>query len=75
MLGMMMTSLVVEGAMASMAQVHELMIAYKKRGIDMIPIKELEDAISKSMRDSLSEDSLTNQIMKSMMKGELNGKK
>lgn len=75
MLEMMMTSLAVEGAMASMVHVHELMITYKKRGIDVIPIKELEDVINKSMRDSLSENSLTNRIMKSMMKGELDGKK
>lgn len=75
MLKMMMTSFAIEGAMASMVHIQKLMITYKKRGIDAIPIKELEDVIDKSMRDSLSENSLTNRIMESMMKGELNGEK
>ena len=75
MLEMMMTSLAVESAIDSMTKIHELIVAYKKRGIDVVPIKELEDAISKSIHNSLSENSLTNHIMKSMMKGEFNGKK
>ena len=54
MLEMMMMGMAVESAMGSMAKVQELISAYKTRGIDVIPIKELEDAISKSMRESLS---------------------
>lgn len=54
MLETMMTSLAVESAIDSMTKVHELIVTYKKRGIDVIPIKELEDAINKSMRSSLS---------------------
>lgn len=75
MLETMMMGMAVESAMGSMTKVQELISAYKTRGIDVIPIKELEDAISKSMRESLSEGSLTHRVMKSMMKGERNGKK
>lgn len=75
MLEMMMTSLAVESTIDSMARVHELIVAYKKRGIDVVPIKELEEAISKAMHKSLSSDSLTTRIMESMMKGKTHGKK
>ena len=75
MLEMMMMGMAVESAMDSMNEVHDLIATYKKRGIDVVPIKELEAVISKSIRSSLNENSLANRLMKSMMKGEFNGKK
>ena len=75
MLETMMMSIAVETSMLAMAEIHELIVSYDKRGIDVVPISELKQAMSKATGKAASKDSMSNRIMESLVKGELNGKK
>ena len=75
MLETVMMSIAVETSMLAMAEIHELVVSYDKRGIDVVPISELKKAMSQATSKASSKDSMTTRIMKSMMKGEFNGKK
>lgn len=71
-LGILMTGMAVETAIAVTSKVHDLMIGYKKNGIDVVPISELEKAFAEGHKRASSEDSLTSGLIKKMMKGDLN---
>ena len=73
-LGILMTGMAVESAMAVTSKVYDLMIGYKKNGIDVVPISELEKAFAEGYKRASSEDSLTSSLIKKMTKGELNDK-
>ena len=75
MLETMMMSIAVETSMLAMAEIHELIVAYDKRGIDVVPISELKKAMSQATSKAASKNSMLNRIMKSLMKGEFNGTK
>ena len=63
-LEMMMTGMAVEAAIEGMTNVTKLIQKYSAIGIDVVPIKELEQAIHKGFKAALSEDSLTQRLMK-----------
>lgn len=75
MLETMMMSIAVETSMLAMSEIHELIVSYDKGGIDVVPIRELKQAMSKATSKATGKDSLSNRIMESLMKGEFNGKK
>lgn len=75
MLDLMMMSMAVETSMLAMSEIRELVVSYDTRGIDVVPIRELKQAISKATSKALEKDSLSTHIMESLMKGELNEKK
>lgn len=70
MLETMMMSIAVETSMLAMAEIHELIVSYDKRGIDVVPISELKQAMSKATSKAASKNSMSNRIMESLMKGE-----
>lgn len=71
-LGLMMTGIAVEAAMATTAEIHDLMTAYKKNNIDVVPIAELEKAFHNGLRKANEKGSLTSHLVEKMMKGEMN---
>lgn len=75
MLETMMMSIAVETSMLAMAEIHELIVSYDKRGIDVVPISELKKAMSQATSKASSKNSMSTRIMESLMKGEHNGKK
>ena len=75
MLETMMMSIAVETSMLAMAEIHELIVSYDKRGIDVVPISELKKAMSQATSKATSKNSMSNRIMESLIKGEFNGKK
>ena len=75
MLETMMMSIAVETSMLAMAEIHELIVSYDKRGIDAVPISELKNALSQATSKASSKDSMSTRLMESLMKGEFNGKK
>lgn len=75
MLETMMMSITVETSMLAMDEIHELVVSYDKRGIDVVPVSELKKAMSQAIDKVASKNSMSNRIMESMMKGEFNGKK
>lgn len=54
MLETMMMSIAVETSMLAMAEIHELIVSYDKRGIDVVPISELKQAMSKAQAKQLA---------------------
>lgn len=75
MLEMMMMSIAVETSMLAMAEIHDLIVSYDKRGIDVVPISELKQAMVQATGKAASKNSMSNRMMESLMKGESNGKK
>ncbi len=63
-LEMVMTGMAVEAAIEGMANISRLIQKYSAAGVDVIPIKELEQAMHKGFKAALSEDSLTQRLMK-----------
>lgn len=71
-LGILMTGMAVESAMIVSSKVHDLMIGYKKNGIDVVPMSELEKVFSEATKKAAAKDSLTSSLIDKMMKGDLN---
>ena len=71
-LEMLITGIAIETAMATTSKIHDLMVAYKKNNIDVVPISELEKAFSESCKRAREEGSFTSSLVKRMMKGDLN---
>ena len=71
-LGTLMTGMALESAMIVSSKVHDLMVGYKKNGIDVVPVSELEKVFIEATKKASSEDSLTSGLIKKMMKGDLN---
>lgn len=63
-LEMIMTGMAVEAAIEGMANVTKLIQKYSAAGIDVVPIKEIEQAMHKGFKATLSEDSLTQRLIK-----------
>lgn len=61
---MVMTGMAVEAAIEGMANIANLVSKYNAAGIDVIPVKELDQAMRKGFRAALSEGSLTQRLMK-----------
>ena len=72
MLNFMMMSLSIETAIVATSEVYDLMTTYKKRGIDVVPVKELEEAFSKATKQATGKNSLTNSLMEKIRKGDIN---
>lgn len=72
MLNFMMTSISIETAMVATSEVYDLMTTYKKRGIDVVPVKELEEAFSKATKRATDKNSFTNSLMEKIRKGDIN---
>lgn len=71
-LGLMMTATAVESSGVTCAKIHELMHGYKKNGIDVVPISELEKAFAEGLKIATSKDSMTNSLIQKVLKGEIN---
>lgn len=71
-LGILMTGMAVESAMVVSSKVHDLMIGYKKNGIDVVPVSELEKVFREATKKASAKDSLTSSLINDMMKGDLN---
>lgn len=71
-LGLMMTATAVEASGVTCVKIHELMSDYKKRGIDVVPISELENCFIEGTKASIASDSMTNHLLRKAMKGEIN---
>ena len=63
-LEMVMTGMAVEAAIEGMANISRLVQKYSATGVDVVPIKELKQAMHKGFKAALSEDSLTQKLMK-----------
>lgn len=63
-LEVVMTGMAVEAAIEGMSNVGKLVQKYSATGADVVPIKELEQAMHKGFQAALSEDSLTRKLMK-----------
>lgn len=63
-LEMMMTGITVEAAIEGMTNVTNLVQKYSAAGVDVVPIKDLEQAMRKGFKAALSEDSLTQKLIK-----------
>lgn len=63
-LEMIMTGMAVEAAIEGMANVTKLIQKYSAAGIDVVPIKEIKQAMHKGFKATLSEDSLTQRLIK-----------
>ena len=59
-----MTGMAVESSIESMANISKLVEKYSAAGVDVVPIKELRQAMSKGFAAALSEDSLTSKLIK-----------
>lgn len=71
-LGIVMTGMAVESAMIVSSKVHDLMVGYKKNGIDVVPVSELEKVFTEAAKKASAEDSLTSSLINKMMKGDSN---
>lgn len=63
-LEMVMTGIAVEAAIEGMENISKLVEKYSAAGVDVVPIKELKQAMCKGFKAALSEDSLTQRLMK-----------
>ena len=63
-LEMVMTGIVVEAAIEGMENISKLVEKYSAAGVDVVPIKELKQAMRKGFKAALSEDSLTQRLIK-----------
>ena len=63
-LEMVITGIAAKAAIEGMANVSKLVQKYSAAGVDVVPIKELEQAMHKGFKAALSEDSLTRELMK-----------
>ena len=59
-----MIGIAVESSIESMANISKLVEKYSAAGVDVVPIKELRQAMSKGFATALSEDSLTQKLIK-----------
>ena len=63
-LEMVMTGIAVEAAIEGMENISKLVEKYSAAGVDVVPIKELKQAMCKGFKAALSEDSLTQRLIK-----------
>lgn len=63
-LAMIMTGMAVESSIESMANISKLIKKYSAAGVDVVPIKELKQAMCKGFEAAMSEDSLTQKLIK-----------
>lgn len=59
----MMLAMAIDTSMNATSRVKELIDKYKASGIDVVPISELEECISKSIEHATSEKGLLNCIL------------
>ena len=63
-LEMVMTGMAIEAAIEGMANIATLVQKYSAAGVDVVPIKDLEQAMRKGFKAALSEDSITQKLIK-----------
>lgn len=63
-LEMIMTGMAIDAAVEGMANISKLVEKYSAAGMDMVPIKELNQAMRKGFKAAMSEDSITQRLIK-----------
>lgn len=61
---MIMTGMAVEAAIEGISNISKLVEKYSAAGVDVVPIKELNQAMHEGFKAALSEDSITQRLMK-----------
>lgn len=59
----MMLTMAVDSSMAVHSELTNIISKYKSNNIDVVPIRELEDCIEKSVKKSLGDDGLLKKMM------------